>query len=106
MIQTRPRRRDAFGGEADAYGVGEGEKFMAKIEYDAQVCVQGLRFNPDDNLWHGYVRWDGIGFAEAVRRVRALPLKEQVGATIFASTGVFGVEAIHEIYERFDFPGF
>jgi hypothetical protein len=79
---------------------------MADIEYDAQVQVQGLHFDRNDRLWHGYVKWDGIDLAEAVRRVQALPLNEKIGATIFAPTGVFDIEGIQKIYERPDFPGF
>ena len=79
---------------------------MRSIDYDAEVQVHILHKFPIGDGWREVRMWDGVGLADAVRRVRALPLKEQLGATIFAPTGVFGIEAIHEIYERPDFPGF
>jgi hypothetical protein len=79
---------------------------MRKIDYEARVKVQIMHKFPTGADWREIHMWDGIGFADAVRRVQALPLKEQIGAMIFAPIGVFGIEAIHEIYERPDFPGF
>ena len=79
---------------------------MRVIDYDAQVQVHILHKFPKGNLWREIHMWDGVALADAVRRVRALPPNVQAGATIFAPTGVFGMEAIQEIYERPDFPGF
>jgi hypothetical protein len=79
---------------------------MRSIDYEAQVRVHVLQKFPKGDQWREIRMWDGVGLADAVRRVRALPLREQLGATIFAPGGVFDIEAIHEIYERSDFPGF
>jgi hypothetical protein len=78
---------------------------MRSIDYAAAVRVQILHKFAKDDQWREIRMWDGVGLADAVRRVRALPLREQLGATIFAPNGVFDIEAIHEIYERADFPG-
>ena len=77
---------------------------MRSINYDTAVRVHILHKFSTGEGWEEVRLWDGVGLADAVRRVRALPLREQLGATIFAPTGVFGIEAIHEIYERPDFP--
>ncbi|HTS42427.1 MAG TPA: hypothetical protein VMH84_18020 [Xanthobacteraceae bacterium] len=79
---------------------------MRAIDYEAEVQVQILHKFPKGNRWREIHMWDGVGLADAVRRVRALPPSEQAGATIFAPTGMFGIEAIQEIFERPDFPGF
>jgi hypothetical protein len=79
---------------------------MRPIDYEAAVRVQILQKFASGDQWREIRMWDGVGLADAVRRVRALPLREQLGATIFAPGGVFDIEAIHEIYERPDFPGF
>ena len=79
---------------------------MGKIDYDAEVQVQIVHKFPQADLWREIHMWDGIGLADAVRRVWAMPEKEQVGATIFAPTGVFEIQAIREIFARPDFPGF
>ena len=79
---------------------------MGKIDYDAEVQVQIVHKFPQADLWREIHMWDSIGLADAVRRVWALPANEQVGATIFAPTGVFEIQAIREIFERSDFPGF
>ena len=79
---------------------------MGKIDYGAQVQVQITHKFPKGMRWREIHMWGGVGLADAVRRVWALPPHERTGATIFAPTGVFGIEAIREIYERPDFPGF
>ena len=79
---------------------------MRSIDYDAEVQVHILHKFPTGDGWREVRMWDGLALGEAVRRVRGLPLKEQLAATIFGPTGVFGIEAIHEIYERPDFPSF
>jgi hypothetical protein len=79
---------------------------MRPIDYETEVQVQILHKFPTGDAWREIRMWDGVGLADAVRRVRALPLREQLGATIFAPNGVFDIEAIHEIYERPDFPGY
>ena len=79
---------------------------MRPIDYAAAVRVQILQKFPSGDAWREIRMWDGVGLADAVRWVRALPLREQLGATIFAPSGVFDIEAIHELYERPDFPGY
>ena len=79
---------------------------MREIDYDAQVKVQVVHKFPKGDRWREIHMWDGVGLADAVRRVSAMPAHEQAGATIFAPTGMFGIQAIREIFQRSDFPGF
>ena len=79
---------------------------MGEIDYHAQVQVQILHKFPKGARWREIHMWDGVRLEDAVHRIWALPAKEQAGATIFAPTGVFGIQAIREIFERPDFPGF
>ena len=78
---------------------------MDVIDYDAQAVVRLWGDRDETGLISTYVRYDGISFAEAVRRVVAmLPEEKDLFANIGTHERVFNLSEIEAIARRDDFP--
>jgi hypothetical protein len=81
---------------------------MKPVPWDEQVKVDMLAMaavNPGHSaIQSGVPKWDGISLEEAVRRVRAMPDKEQIHAVILAPSGLYYWTDIAELSRRPDFP--
>jgi hypothetical protein len=64
---------------------------MSQIDWDEQVQVRNL--NPD------FIKWDGIGLAEAVRRWKTLSSVERGQLTIFAASGAYSGGEIEALFK-------
>jgi hypothetical protein len=75
------------------------------IDYDAQANV-AMWDEPDKNgLAGATVAFDGISFAEAVRRVMAMPTEQRANvASIGTDARLYEIALIEAIARRSDFP--
>jgi hypothetical protein len=75
------------------------------IDYDAQANVAMWDEPGDDGLMGATVVFDGISFAEAVRRVIAMPIEKRAQvASIGTHARLFELALIEAISRRNDFP--
>jgi hypothetical protein len=76
---------------------------MSEIKWDDQVQVQILEPIGIENyqvVKESVVKWDGIDFAEAVKRCMTLSPEERAKASILAPSGHYGRKEIEALCHR------
>jgi hypothetical protein len=76
---------------------------MSEIKWDDQVQVQILEPIGIENyqvVKESVVKWDGIDFAEAVKRCMTLSPEERAKASILAPSGHYGRKEVEALFQR------
>jgi hypothetical protein len=76
---------------------------MSEIKWDDQVQVQILEPTGIENyqvIEETVIKWDGIDFAEAVKRCMTLSPEERAKVSIWAPSGYYRREEVEALFHR------
>jgi len=76
---------------------------MSEIKWDDQVQVQILEPIGVENyrvVEESVIKWDGIDFAEAVKRCMRLSPQERTKVSILAPSGHYGSKEVEALFHR------
>jgi hypothetical protein len=76
---------------------------MGEIKWDDQVQVQILEPIGIENyqvVKESVVKWDGINFAEAVKRCMTLSREERAKVSLLAPSGHYGSKEVEALFHR------
>ena len=76
---------------------------MSEIKWDDQVQVQMLEPTGIENyqvIEETVIKWDGIDFAEAVKRCMTLSREERAKVSLLAPSGHYGGQEIETLFDR------
>jgi hypothetical protein len=80
-----------------------GSKNMSEIKWDDQVQVQILEPTGIENyqvVEENVIKWDGIDFAEAVKKCMTLSPEERARVSILAPSGYYGRKEVEALFHR------
>jgi hypothetical protein len=80
-----------------------GANTMSEIKWDDQVQVQMLEPTGIENyqvVEENVIKWDGIDFAEAVKRCMMLSPQERAKASILAPSGYYDRKEVEALFHR------
>ena len=76
---------------------------MSEIKWDDQVRVQILEPTGIENyqvVEENVIKWDGINFAEAVKKCMTLSPGERARVSILAPSGYYGRQEVEALFHR------
>jgi len=76
---------------------------MSEIKWNEQVQVQILEPTGIENyqvVEENVIKWDGINFAEAVKRCMTLSPQQRTKVSILAPSGNYGSKEVEALFHR------